>query len=199
MQIHHTSGLILAGGQGQRMGQQEKAWLLFRGQPLIHHALNAIKPVVSTVWISANQSQQRYQALGVKAISDPTMYRFYGPLAGILAGLHHCQTEYLLIMPCDMPLIQSHHLALIINELQNSHAEIAIAHDGVQLQPLLLAIKTQVKMGLTTFLAAGERKVSLWLTRHCCIIVDFSQQARIFTNLNTPAQLQALEQSLKSC
>ncbi|MGC7405224.1 molybdenum cofactor guanylyltransferase MobA [Pandoraea pneumonica] len=98
------TGLILAGGRGQRMGGRDKGLQLYDGRPLAAHVLARLAPQVGTVLISANRNHATYAALGADVISDETQ-DFAGPLAGMLSGLRAAKTEYVLVVPCDSPLL----------------------------------------------------------------------------------------------
>ncbi len=190
------TGVILAGGLGKRMQQADKGLVLFKQQPLIHYALSALTPLVDTILINANRNIETYSQFGAPVIQD-TRTGFDGPLAGVLTALHHAKTQYLLVMPCDCPLIQTHHLQRLFDALVNANAEVAVAFDGLRSQSVFLALKTQLINDLTAYLDAGERKVENWLQQRDTIKVDFSDQADIFININTVEQLQQLEQVLK--
>ena len=98
------TGLILAGGRGQRMGGRDKGLQLYDGRPLAAHVLARLAPQVGAVLISANRNHAAYSALGADVVSDETQ-DFAGPLAGMLSGLRAAKTEYVLTVPCDSPLL----------------------------------------------------------------------------------------------
>lgn len=98
------TGLILAGGRGQRMGGRDKGLQPFQGEPLAAHVLRRLQPQVGRVLISANRHADAYAALGAPVIGD-TLADFPGPLAGMLAGLQAIETDYLLTVPCDSPYL----------------------------------------------------------------------------------------------
>jgi molybdopterin-guanine dinucleotide biosynthesis protein A len=79
------AGLILAGGQGTRLGGVDKAFLALAGRPLIAHALAAFAPQVGPLAISANGDPARFAAYRLPVLADTHEGR--GPLAGIAAGL----------------------------------------------------------------------------------------------------------------
>jgi molybdopterin-guanine dinucleotide biosynthesis protein A len=66
-----------------------------------------------------------------------------------------------------------------------------VAHDGERLQPVFSLLSRDVRADLDAFLAAGERKIDLWLERLRWRAVDFSDQQEMFANVNTPADLAA--------
>src|SRR5512134_30781 len=99
------TGLVLAGGRGERMGGADKGWVQYRGRPMIEWVVERFRPQVGQLLISANRNLERYAALAhVVADSDSGATDAYaGPLAGVLAGLHCAQTDWIAIVPCDAP------------------------------------------------------------------------------------------------
>ena len=77
--------MILAGGRGTRMGGADKGLLELAGRPLVAHLLEALRPQVATVLISANRNTEVYARFGATVVPDPWP-DFRGPLAGIAAA-----------------------------------------------------------------------------------------------------------------
>ena len=88
------TGLVLAGGRGQRMGGVDKGLQPWRGVALVDHARIArLAPQVREAMVSANRHAAPYydvarRARAARRGSDD----FPGPLAGILAGLRAAST-----------------------------------------------------------------------------------------------------------
>ncbi|MGB9128090.1 MAG: molybdenum cofactor guanylyltransferase, partial [Thiobacillus sp.] len=97
-----VAAVILAGGQGQRMGGADKGLIGYRGRPLIEWALAALSPQVGEILISANRNFETYAAYGHRVLPD-TLPDFPGPLAGVLAALEAVNVDWLLVVPCDTP------------------------------------------------------------------------------------------------
>ncbi len=189
-----VTGVILAGGLARRMNGQDKGLIEFREKPLIQYAISAIEPLVKQVFINANRNLDQYQRFGYPVIMDQT-HTFDGPLAGVLTALKACETEVLLVMPCDSPLIKASHLERLLSMRENDHADIAVAFDGTRLHPVFLALSADLTSSLEQFLASGERKIDKWLGWHQTINVDFSDNPEIFANINTLKELQVLQQN----
>lgn len=187
-----VTGVVLAGGLARRMGQQDKGLIPFNGQALISYALAAMKPVADEVLISANRNRDHYRNFGYPVIGDGNN-QFDGPLAGILAAMQTAQSPRLLIMPCDSPLVKSEHLQRLLSALTDD-TDIAVAYDGERLHPVFAALKTHLQTDLQHYLHSGERKVQSWFGRHALVKVDFSDSPEVFANINTPEELQALQQ-----
>jgi len=185
------TAVILAGGEGSRMGGIDKGLLELNGQPLIKHVMARIAPQVAQLIISANRNVERYQSYGYPVITDQMTDK--GPLAGILSALQHCQSEWLLTIPCDTPRIPTDLVVRLCNAAeqttQQTLAALYTAHDGEQLQPLFSMIHRDLATSLQHYLAAGNRKVARWLVQQGCVAVDFADQPDAFANINTPEML----------
>ncbi|MDD2723332.1 MAG: molybdenum cofactor guanylyltransferase [Methylovulum sp.] len=186
------TGVILAGGLARRMDHQDKGLVNFKGLPLINYAITAMQPVVDELIINANRNIGDYRQFGLPVISDQSD-NFDGPLAGILTAMDYCQTEVLLVMPCDSPLMRSAQLQTLIDRRYEQNADAAVAVVGGRWHPVFLAIKTALKTDLQAYLAGGHRKVETWLMQYKTLPVDFSSQPGLFMNINTLDELVKLE------
>jgi molybdopterin-guanine dinucleotide biosynthesis protein A len=189
-----VTGVILAGGRAQRMNNQDKGLVNFKGRPMISYAIAALAPVVGCILINANRNIDQYRQYGWPVISDQTD-SFDGPLAGILAAMNHADADVLVVIPCDSPLIKSEHLQRLLLTRAETNADVAVAFDGVRLHPVFLAIKTGLQASLQEYLASGQRKVAVWLEQQNLVAVDFSGEPEIFSNINTLAELSMLEEA----
>ena len=189
------TGLILCGGRGSRMGGADKGLQNYLGMPLAMHALMRLSPQVGEVMINANRNLAAYESMGVAVWPDP-LADYPGPLAGWLAGLEHCQTPYMLTVPCDTPGFPADLAARLAQALTREGAEIAMAatmeNGQLQLQPVFCLLDAMLLESLMAFVNSGERKIDRWTARHRCATVVFDE-ASAFFNVNTLAELHALE------
>ena len=102
MTADRVTGLILAGGRGSRMGGTDKGLQPLRGMPMAMHVLWRLAPQVIDVVINANRNLGAYEGFGRTVVPDASA-DFQGPLAGMLAGLPYCETEWMMVVPCDTP------------------------------------------------------------------------------------------------
>ncbi|MDR5906110.1 molybdenum cofactor guanylyltransferase MobA [Franzmannia qiaohouensis] len=187
------SGVILAGGQGRRMGGCDKGLSTFLGRPLVVHVRERLAPYVEEVVINANRHLEEYQALGCRVVSDREA-GYQGPLMGIWSGLLAARQAWVVVVPCDTPALP---MDLVPRLWQGiGEHDIAVAHDGERAHPVVALMRRELADDLATALAAGERKIDRWYTRHAECYVDFSDCPDAFANLNNPEQRQALEQRL---
>ena len=195
IEAQDITGLILAGGRGSRMGGADKGLQNHHGVPMATHALLRLAPQVGAVMINANRNLAAYESMGVPVWPD-SLPDYAGPLAGFLTGLEHCDTPYLVTVPCDSPLFPTDLVQRLANALDAADAEIAMAathEDGVlQVQPVFCMMRTTVIESLVRFTQSGQRKIDKWTTQHRCIEVPFDD-AQAFANANTPDELRDLQ------
>ncbi len=185
----NITGLILAGGAGRRMNGQDKGLVTWQGKPLIAHVHQCLNPQVAELLISCNRNHARYQAYADRTIAD-TRRNFQGPLAGLEAASAHVQTEFLVVVSCDMPGLPADLVDRLTAPLwskQESSPEISYAHDGIRAQYLCAAIRGKCLNSLTPYLDAGHRTVRDWFASRRSIRVDFADTPSSFTNFNTLA------------
>src|SRR5690606_31281849 len=85
MSERQITGVILAGGRARRMGGRDKGLLPLAGRPMVEYVLEALRPQVDAVLISANRHQAEYGRYGHPVVTDDTD-DYPGPLAGMAAG-----------------------------------------------------------------------------------------------------------------
>ncbi len=181
------TGLVLAGGRGQRLGGVDKGLQPWRGRPLVDHALARLAPQVREVMISANRNAQAYAARGARVLPDASG-DFPGPLAGILAGLRAARTRWLAVVPCDSPQLPDDLFARLADGLGDAAG--AVVRRGDRLEPVCCLLSTALADDLERYLADGGRKVEGWVARHAVgVPFDRAEDAQAFANVNTPDDL----------
>ncbi|MBC3879053.1 molybdenum cofactor guanylyltransferase MobA [Undibacterium sp. FT79W] len=193
------TGLILAGGRGTRMGQVDKGLQSFRGAPMALHALMRLSPQVGEMIINANQNLAVYESFGTQVWPDQ-IDGYAGPLAGVQTGLVHCETPYLLTVPCDSPFLPTDLAERLSLGLLSNDADLAVAvtteyEDGIarrQSHPVFSLMKASLLDDLTTFLMQGGRKVDAWF-QHLRIAEVVFEDNTGFRNINTLQELRQFE------
>lgn len=195
MDTSQVTGLILAGGRGTRMGTVDKGLQMFRGAPMALHALMRLSPQVGHVMINANQNIAPYEGFGVPVWQDE-MQGFAGPLAGLQTGLIHCDTEYLVTVPCDSPFLPTDLVARLGGALEENDADLAVAVTGEgetrQPHPVFCFARASLLPHLTLYLQDGGRKFETWYSSLKAVEVRFDDE-NAFRNINTLDELRKLE------
>ncbi|MBI3918113.1 MAG: molybdenum cofactor guanylyltransferase [Betaproteobacteria bacterium] len=189
------TGVILAGGQGRRMGGVDKGLKVLRGKPLVQWVIERLEPQVDELLINANQNLETYEHLGYRVIPDE-IGGFAGPLAGLQRGLTEARHPLVATTPCDSPFLPRDLIARLYAALSRENTEIAVARTGDQPHPVFCLCRKQVLDGLNAFLAAGGRKIDAWYAKLNVVEVAFDDQAEAFSNINTPDELQSFEVTL---
>lgn len=109
-------GLLLAGGEGRRMGGRNKGLLLLDGWPLAWHVWQRLYPAIHALGgqmlVSANRQMAEYTRwLGVMPMPDAMPWQGMGPLAALATLAEHGRRAdvpahtLVQLVPCDTPHI----------------------------------------------------------------------------------------------
>lgn len=186
------TGVILAGGQGRRMGGVDKGLRKLRGRPMVEWVLERLAPQVDHVLINANQNLDVYARLGHRVIADE-IGGFAGPLAGLQRALSEAQDPLVATAPCDTPFLPGDLVVRLRAALDADGAQLAVARTGDQPHPVFCVCRRDVLPHLTEFLQSGGRKIDAWYATLKVVEVAFDDQPGAFSNVNTPQELLALE------
>ena len=187
-----VTGVILAGGQGSRMGGIDKGLRDFRGRPLVGHAIERLAPQVDDLLVNANRNPEAYARFGYPVIADE-IAGFAGPLAGFERGLAHARGDLVVTAPCDSPFLPMDLVERLRAALDAGNADLAVAKTGDQAHPVFSLMRRSVHASLRDFLAGGERKIDRWYASLAVVEVAFDDQPEAFLNINTLAELSGLE------
>ena len=99
------NAIVLAGGQGTRMGYGvAKPFLPFGGEILIERVLGFLRPRFRSV-IVVTRSREGWGWLKERLVTDD--YPQGGPLVGLARGLATSDTDWCFLVGCDMPFLQA--------------------------------------------------------------------------------------------
>jgi molybdopterin-guanine dinucleotide biosynthesis protein A len=188
--LHNTTGLILAGGAGRRVGGQDKGLLDWQGKPLASQVAARLRPQVGRLLVSCNRNSEYYATLADATVSD-SRRDFQGPLAGLEAAAAVVDSEFLVISPCDTPELPLDLAARLLDALVLSGKDISYAHDGERGQYLCAALRCAILPSVCQYLDEGGRAVRHWYAGHGATPVDFSDQPTGFNNYNELALISA--------
>lgn len=186
------TGVILAGGQGRRMGSIDKGLKMLRGKPMVQWVLERFSSQVDEVLINANQNIDQYQLLGHQVVPDE-ISGYAGPLAGLHRGLSVATHDLIATVPCDSPFLPLDLIARLYAALNEQQADLAVARTGDQPHPVFCLTRKSVLPGLTTFLQSGGRKIDAWYAALKVVEVRFDDEAEAFSNINTVEELRGFE------
>src|SRR5689334_20994013 len=183
-----VTGIVLAGGQGRRMGGVDKGLQLLHGKPMVAAVLARLEPQVSEILINANQNLETYARFGHRVVPD-AIGGFAGPLAGLHACLGEAEHDRVLTVPCDSPFLPLDLFSRLDKEMKGN--ELAVAKTGDQPHPVFALVRTSVKKNLEDFLTKGGRKIDAWYSTLKVVEVQFDDEADAFRNINTREELKS--------
>ena len=186
------TGVILAGGRGSRLGGIDKGLVLLRGRPLVEHVIAALQPQVGRLLISANRNHEIYARYGLSVVADG-IGEYFGPLAGMLAGMRAATTGFILSVPCDTPAPPPDLAARLGAALARARTDVCVVTVGGRLQPVFVLLRRACVDRLQAYLETGGREAGEWMRRERAAVADFSDRADAFANINTADELRRLE------
>ena len=189
---NNVTGLILAGGLARRMEGQDKGLILFRGIGIAQRIAQQLHAQCESICINANRNASEYRKIGYEVFPDE-LPDYQGPLSGMLTGLKHVTTPWMITTPCDGPFVAADYVSRMKNSVDTNDHNIAVASCNGRLQPVYALLNQSLIKSLEMFLQSGERKIDKWYQQHLYSVVDFTDTPEMFENINTPEQLQALE------
>lgn len=181
-----TVAVILSGGEGSRVDYADKGLLGYQGKQLIAWVMDALESQVDELIISCNRNPDAYRQYQHPIVLDDETQQ--GPIAGILAASNQLNLntqDYLLVCPCDTPLLPSSLVTRLKAGLLENDTNIAVAYDGKRQHNLHCLIKAESLNSLSEFFSNGGRAIKHWLKQQPHCLVDFSDQADCFKNFNT--------------
>ncbi len=187
------NGIILAGGKSSRMGS-DKALLLYKNKTFLEHVVSAIKPLVDDILIISNNKEHQVD----NCTTIPDLILNSGPIAGIYTGLKHTNTESNLVLSCDIPLVQTSILELIIKNNEPNKDVIQIIDDPYSM-PLIALYKKRIAPFLLSELKTGERRLVMAINKLNKKNISVTKgQLNLLMNINTVADLKTLEYGIEN-
>lgn len=186
-------GFLLAGGMSSRMGE-DKSFLNFGGQTLLHRALTAMGAVCDCVTIVGEPV--KFAPYGA-VVAD--IFSGCGPLGGIHAALVHSPAELNLILAVDMPFVSSELLSFLFAAAGNNDAIITVPRSGKGLQPLCAVYRRDFSLPAEQALRAGKYKVDAAFSAVSVRVIEEAELAgagfsgHSFFNVNTPQDRRTAE------
>lgn len=190
-------GLILAGGEGRRMGSVDKAGLSLAGRSLLTHVAERFTPQVAACALSAREG--RAETLGLPMLADPPPGG-QGPLAGVLAGLDWAAGQgatALVTVPVDTPFLPPDLVPRLLLAAEGMERPLAIAaapEAGVmRAHPACALWPVALRGALRHALAGGTRRLGTWAEAQGTRRAPFPEGETAFLNINRPEDLARAE------
>ncbi len=176
------TGIVIAGGKSSRMGQN-KALMNFNGKRLIDNAIDIIRPIVDTIFVSSNEllSNIEYPLLKDK-------YQNIGPISGLYSCLVESKTEYNIIIPCDVPLVTTQFYLELIKQFNGYDAVIPKLPNG-KIEPLVAIYSKSILKVVHEQIQAKNYKLVNLFSLIKVKYVDVNDSS-MFKNVNKPTDIE---------
>ncbi len=189
--IDKAALVVLAGGQSSRMGRP-KAWLPFRGRPMLARVLDRLAPLFAEC-IVVRAPGQELPPVVARFVEDEAPGQ--GPVAGLAAGLSAASCPLAFVVSCDAPFVDPGIVAHLVSRCRPPYAVVVPLWDG-RPQPLHAVYRTDNAPILKQLLAAGRRR-PVDLFREVPTLEVSEEEIRAldpdgltFMNTNTPEEWQ---------
>ena len=188
----YLTAIVLAGGQSSRMGQ-DKALLTRGKQSLLSYVCNVAQESVNWVYIVTSWVEKYRNIVDLPSVYwvqetlvDPET-KSNCPLIGFYQGLQQVKTEWVLLLACDLPRINS------IAFKSWSECLTDLSPDAIALlprnpkgwEPLCGFYRSNCRSSIKEYLDRGGRSFQRWLQDNQVIELKLRDRSILF-NCNTP-------------
>ncbi len=182
------TGVVLSGGKSSRMGQ-DKALLPWKGSTLLEHAVDLLRPHAREILIIGDPV--RHATAHATVIPDEQPGK--GPLGGIVTALKAARYVRVLVVACDLPMLNDRLLLHLKRGLAGAVDAVIPEHDSFR-EPLAAAYHRHALDPFQDCLNADVLKMSSAIARVNAVPLALAPgqdgwPEDLFRNLNAPADL----------
>ncbi len=135
-----TAAIILAGGKSTRFAE-DKLIYLYNNKPIISYPINESKKITDNIFVVTNEKEfeKLKNIIDVEFIFDDPSLKCNGSSRGIASAIKNVDADYYLIMPGDIPWINSIALKNLLEYAKRTQYLVSpIVYTGI-VSPLFLA------------------------------------------------------------
>jgi len=168
-----ATGIVLAGGRSARFGS-DKLVAIYRGIPLVHHAVLRLGEVCAeVVVVIAPGAQEAPMPVGANARFVRDAREGEGPLAGLMSGLEDASTELAIVAGGDMPDLSTAVLLEMFRVASEAPVDAVALQDAGRFRPLPSLVRVApAREAAHSLLHAGERSLRSLLQALRTAVVD---------------------------
>lgn len=195
------SGAIVAGGKSARFGGQPKGLYLVGGVRIVDRVAAALRQIVRTVVLVANDPQASDWLPDTPVHSDDRPER--GSLVGLETAIRQARGP-VVVVAWDMPFVSPELLALIVRS-QDSRAGAVVPEGPRGLEPMCALYTPACLPAIERALDRGELRLSSVVTQLPRLVripvervSNLGDPVRLFFNVNNQAELEFAERLARS-
>ncbi len=186
--------MVLAGGKSSRMGQ-DKALLPIGEVPLLQQVCQVARQCAPTVYVVTPWIERYLDLLPegcvlIQEKNNSPSEQPHGPLVGFAQGLAQVEADWVLLLACDLPYLQSDVLLQWSGQLAEvpDGAIALLPHHPKGWEPLCGFYRQRCLPSLQTFIQGGGRSFQRWLADQTVQALPLPEDQMLF-NCNTPEDL----------
>lgn len=178
-----TAGFVLVGGRSSRLGR-DKALLPWRNQTLVESIAAKVREAAANVALVGRPELD--PLVDIECIPD--VRPGFGPLSGIEAAIQSGRGELNLIVACDLPLLESEWLKLLIHTADIKNAKCVLATEPAgRVHPLCGVYRADCLPVVSKALDEGQLKLMDLIAE---LRPEFVEVPVPIWNVNTPEEWQ---------
>ncbi|NET28983.1 molybdenum cofactor guanylyltransferase [Okeania sp. SIO1I7] len=188
---NHLVALILAGGKSSRMGK-DKALIPWQNIPMLKRVYQVASECTEKVYI-ITPWPEKYQHILPTECEWLTEIKTEGPLVAFTQGLAQINSDFILLLGCDLPLLNLDIIQTWATQFNQLSPEILalVPKTSQGWEPLCGFYRQQIKIELKKSLEQGNRSFQKLLAQIPVQPLSIDTQAeKMLFNCNTPSDLQ---------
>jgi molybdopterin-guanine dinucleotide biosynthesis protein A len=146
--------IVLAGGQGTRLGGVNKALIEIGGRRVIDRLLDALRPLGSPIVIVSNDDSL-LGLPGTLVVRDVEPRA--GALMGLYSGLREARTPLAVVTACDMPFVSTALLRALV--ARAAGADVVVPLIDARPEPLHAVYRASCVPAIEATLQAGRKRM----------------------------------------
>ncbi|WP_310739943.1 molybdenum cofactor guanylyltransferase MobA [Inhella proteolytica] len=195
------AAVVLAGGEGRRMGGADKGLLTWRGRPLVDQVLERLRSQtgvhIAATALSVNRHLDDYRSRGLPLLTDPDTLRGQGPLAGMLQALAFARgqgLDWVWMLSCDAPALPPDLAGRLCERQRATQAPAVLPAvqepEGLRWHPAHALLHVDLEGPIRRALENGQRRVLQVLQQAGAVALELpADAAPAFANFNRPEDL----------
>ncbi|MGC9385249.1 MAG: molybdenum cofactor guanylyltransferase [Kosmotogaceae bacterium] len=183
------SVVVQAGGKSSRMGEN-KALMSLSGQPLIQRVIERVEPIAQELFVVTSNISY-FSFLGVNTVDDTIPDK--GALGGLYTAMNISNNDYVAVVACDLPFVNTNILLKGLDLLIQSGADVAIPKTGKDFYEPLHAVyrRDPCKDAIYQAIMQNQWRAISWLSHvkviemELALCLELDPSGIAFFNLNT--------------
>ena len=195
MTNHKIAVIVLAGGQSSRMGR-DKAMLEIEGKSLLQRVCEIAALLTPEVYVLTAWPDRYRSTLTEKSKFLVEYNPGCGPLVALTQGLKEIAAEWILLLACDLPLLNAQIIQKWASQLTDFPPSTlaVVPYQNPRWEPLCGFYRQQSLPSLQSFIDKGGRSFQVWLNQIPAIPLPVGEQeAVMLSNCNTLEEFEQLK------